>query len=315
METAAERARLRDACESVGFFYVANHGVDAALERRLEDDSAAFFARPLADKQQIAMVHGGAAWRGYFPVGGELTSGQPDLKEGLYFGDELAADDPRVVAGWPMHGTSLFPEEPRGLREVVPAYMRAQEQVGQRVLRAMALALDLDASYFATHLTRRPTSLFRIFHYPADAATGAWGVGEHTDYGLLTLLKQDSRGGLEVKTSTGWIDAPPIAGTLVCNLGDMLDRLTGGRFRSTPHRVRNRSGASRYSWPFFLDPAFDAAVAPLPGAQVRPPDIDAAERWDRASVHTLSGSYGDYLLAKVAKVFPGLASRPIVARR
>lgn len=92
----------------------------------------------------------------------------------------------------------------------------------------------------------------------------------------------------------------------MCNLGDMLDRLTGGRFRSTPHRVRNRSGKSRYSWPFFLDPAFDAQVAPLPGAQVRPVELDAAERWDRASVHTLAGTYGDYLRSKVARVFPAL---------
>lgn len=112
-----------------------------------------------------------------------------------------------------------------------------------------------------------------------------------------------------MKTPTGWIDAPPIDGTLVCNLGDMLDRLTGGRFRSTPHRVRNRSGKSRYSWPFFLDPSFDAAVTPLPGATIRPIEQDAAERWDRASVHTLSGTYGDYLLSKVARVFPALTAQ------
>jgi isopenicillin N synthase-like dioxygenase len=305
MEQPGEVRRLGEACEAVGFFYVAEHGVDRALEHRLERDSAAFFGLPLADKQRIAMARGGAAWRGYFPVGGELTSGVPDLKEGLYFGDELAPGDPR--AGWPMHGANLFPDEPRRLREVVPAYMQAQERIGQRVLRALAMSLGLDPAYFATHLTHRPTNLFRIFHYPpAGADPAAWGVGEHTDYGLLTLLKQDDRGGLEVKTAAGRIDAPPIAGTLVCNLGDMLDRLTGGRFRSTPHRVRNRSGASRSSWPFFLDPAFDAQVAPLPGAQVRPAALDAAERWDRASVHTLSGTYGDYLRAKVARVFPAL---------
>lgn len=309
MEHPSEVRRLREACESVGFFYVSEYGVDRAIERGLERDSAAFFGLPLADKQRIAMAHGGAAWRGYFPVGGELTSGAPDLKEGLYFGEEVLPDDPR--AGWPMHGANLFPDEPRGLREVVLAYMQALEQIGQRVLRALAASLTLDPAYFVTHLTHRPTNLFRIFHYPY-ASTGAeqkaWGVGEHTDYGLLTLLKQDDRGGLEVKTAAGWIDAPPIADTLVCNLGDMLDRLTGGQFRSTPHRVRNRSGASRYSWPFFLDPAFDAQVAPLPGAQVRPVALDAAERWDRASVHTLSGTYGDYLRAKVARVFPALTA-------
>ncbi|HEY0191445.1 MAG TPA: 2OG-Fe(II) oxygenase family protein [Kofleriaceae bacterium] len=302
-------ARLAAACEQLGFFYLSAYGIDPALERALEAASAAFFARPLADKLQIAMTRGGAAWRGYFPVGGELTSGQPDIKEGLYFGEDLPAEDPRVVAGWPMHGQSLYPDQPG--EPLVQAYMQAQAAIGQRVLRGLARALDLPASYFADQLTHRPTQLFRIFHYPAGAADGAWGVGEHTDYGLLTLLKQDARGGLEVKTPAGWIDAPPLPGTLVCNLGDMLDRLTGGRFRSTPHRVRNRSGASRYSWPFFLDPAFDARVAPLPGASVRPADVDAAQRWDRASVHTLTGCYGDYLLAKVAKVFPGLAAGAI----
>lgn len=278
MERAAEIARLGRACEDVGFFYVRDYGIDPELERALEAATAEFFARPLEIKQQIAMARGGAAWRGYFPVGGELTSGQPDIKEGLYFGDDLPGDDPRVVAGWPMHGESLYPDGE--LEPLVQAYMRAQEAIGQRVLRALALALEVPADYFAEHLTHRPTNLFRIFHYPAPPASadGAWGVGEHTDYGLLTLLKQDARGGLEVKTPAGWIDAPPVAGTLVCNLGDMLDRLTGGRFRSTQHRVRNRSGASRYSWPFFLDPAFDARVAPLPGARVRPADVDAAER-------------------------------------
>jgi len=296
--------RLAEACESVGFFYLGDHGSDRELEARLEAETRRFFARPHVEKQPLAMANAGAAWRGYFPVGGELTSGAADQKEGLYFGDELGPDDPRVAAGWPMHGANLFPD---GMRDVVLAYMRGQEQIGQRVLRAMARALGLDPGYFAAHLTRRPTSLFRIFHYPPrPLGDSSWGVGEHTDYGLLTLLKQDDRGGLEVKTPGGWVAAEPIAGTLVCNLGDMLDRLTGGRFRSTPHRVRNTSGASRYSWPFFLDPAFDADVAPLPMARVRPVEVDAAERWDRASVHTLSGTYGEYLLAKVARVFPAL---------
>ncbi len=117
-----------------------------------------------------------------------------------------------------------------------------------------------------------------------------------------------------MKTARGWVDAPPRPGTLVCNLGDMLDRLTGGRYRSTPHRVRNTSGRSRYSWPFFFDPSFDAEVAPLPFARVRPAEVDAAERWDRASVHTLRGTYGEYLLSKVSRVFPDLG-REVLSRR
>ena len=90
-------------------------------------------------------------------------------------------------------------------------------------------------------------------------------MGEHTDYGLLTLLAQDDNGGLQVRSPAGWIDAPPIPGTFVCNIGDMLDRLTGGWYRSTPHRVRNDSGRDRLSFPFFFDPDFAAEVPPLPG--------------------------------------------------
>ena len=107
-----------------------------------------------------------------------------------------------------------------------------------------------------------------------------------------------------MRTPNGWIEAPPIAGALVCNIGDMLDRLTGGFYRSTPHRVRNVSGKSRLSFPFFFDPGWDAEIVPLPRAAARD---DSAERWDRANVHAWSGTYGEYLLGKVAKVFPDLA--------
>lgn len=300
---------LREACEGPGFFVISGHGVPEGLEAELEALTRAFFALPLETKLCLAMEHGGRAWRGYFPVGGELTSGVPDVKEGLYLGEELGPDDARVRAGWPLHGPNLFPDEALpALRPVVLAYQRELERVGHLVMRGLARSLELPADTFERSLTRTPLCLFRLFHYPAPTAdqAGAWGVGEHTDYGLLTLLKQDDCGGLEVKTSQGWLSVPPAPRTFVCNLGDMLDRLTGGRYRSTPHRVRNTAGRSRYSWPFFFDPGFDAEVAPLPGARVRPVEVDKAERWDRASVHELSGTYGEYLVGKVSKVFPRL---------
>lgn len=300
---APDVAQVRAACEEHGFFYVSHHGVDAALEQRLELASREFFALPVEAKRVVSMEQGGRAWRGWFPLGGELTSGAPDLKEGFYFGDELPTGDAR-----PMHGPNVFPAEVPVLREAVLSFIAAQREVGHRVLRAIAQSLSLEADVFERSLTRSPLSLFRIFHYPVPGDATGWGVGEHTDYGLLTVLKQDDCGGLEVKTPSGWIDAPPLPGTFVCNLGDMLDRMTGGRYRSTPHRVRNASGRSRYSWPYFFDPAFDARVEPLPGALVRPVEQDAAERWDRASVHGLQGTYGEYLLSKVAKVFPQLAA-------
>ena len=119
------------------------------------------------------------------------------------------------------------------------------------------------------------------------------------------MLAQDENGGLQVKTPNGWIEAPPIEGALVCNIGDMLDRLTGGVYRSTPHRVRNISGKSRLSFPFFFDPGWNAEIVPLP-AHANAHD-DSRERWDRANVHAFSGTYGQYLLSKVSKVFPDLA--------
>ncbi|HYD73952.1 MAG TPA: 2-oxoglutarate and iron-dependent oxygenase domain-containing protein [Candidatus Binatia bacterium] len=291
------------ACRDIGFFYATGHGIGADTLAALDAASRRFFALPEARKMEIAMARGGRAWRGYFPVGGELTSGKPDLKQGLYFGEELGPDDPRVAAGLPLHGRNLFPEELPELKSAVLQFIAEATFSAHAIMEGVAISLGLDPQYFRNTYTARPTLLFRIFEYPAGDGQG-WGVGEHTDYGLLTLLAQDDNGGLQVKTPNGWIEAPPIAGALVCNIGDMLDRLTGGFYRSTPHRVRNVSGKSRLSFPFFFDPAFDAEIVPLPESAARD---DSAERWDRANVHEFSGTYGEYLMAKVSKVFPELA--------
>jgi isopenicillin N synthase-like dioxygenase len=309
LSAPAEAATAIDAaCRDAGFFYVVGHGIDPALTQELEDLSREFFALDAAEKAAIAMERGGAAWRGWFPVGGELTSGRPDQKEGIYFGAELGPDHPKVRAGIPLHGANLFPTRPAGLRDVVLEYLGALTALGHTLVSTMAVGLGLEPDWFAANLTTDPTILFRIFHYPpADGAT--WGVGEHTDYGLLTILLQDSKGGLEVRRGSQWIDAPPVPGSFVCNLGDMLERMTGGRYRSTPHRVRNTSGTGRLSFPFFFDPSWDAEIIPTPGAA-----SDARDRWDGADVHAFEGTYGDYLLAKVAKVFPLLKERVLPDR-
>jgi isopenicillin N synthase-like dioxygenase len=186
--------------------------------------------------------------------------------------------------------------------------MTATVRAAQALLRGIALSLGLDPDYFLSTYTREPTVLFRIFHYPNTTNSG-WGVGEHTDYGLLTLLAQDQHGGLQVESKGEWIDAPPIQDTLVCNLGDMLDRLTGGYYRSTAHRVRNSSGHGRLSFPLFFDPDFDAELVPLPNLARRSIQSEARPRWDEADLHAFVGTYGDYLIEKVSKVFPELATR------
>ena len=293
------------ACRQQGFFYVVGHSVDPELREQLEQFSREFFHLDIEEKMAIRMELSGRAWRGYFPVGDEFTSGAADAKEGIYFGKELPADHPKVVAKTPLHGCNLFPGIP-GFRETVLAYLDALTNLGHALMRGVALSLGLDADYFRTNYTDDPTILFRIFHYPPvehQAGVESWGVGEHTDYGLLTILWQDDLGGLQVKSGSSWIEAPPISDSFVCNIGDMLDRMSGGLYRSTPHRVKNRTDRGRLSFPFFFDPNFDAEVKPVFPSQPAP------ERWDGTNLQQLSGTYGEYLLNKVSKVFPELTKQ------
>jgi len=288
-------AQIGRACRDCGFFYVVGHGTDESLCRQLEKLSRRFFAQSETDKMKIAMSRGGRAWRGYFPVGNELTSGKPDRKEGIYFGTELPDDHPDVLARKPLHGPNLFPDLP-GFREVVLQYLDALTQLGQALMSGIALDLGLDENYFRDRYTGDPLILFRIFNYPYVPETAqaeiTWGVGEHTDYGLLTILRQDDTGGLQVKSRSGWIEAPPIPGSFICNIGDMLDRLTRGIYRSTPHRVLNRSQRDRLSFPFFFDPSFDARIQAIDGLESPAALDDSHDRWDHANVHEFSGTYG-----------------------
>jgi isopenicillin N synthase-like dioxygenase len=303
-------AGIERACREHGFFYVTGHGVDHTLQERLEASSRRFFDRDLETKMQIRMELGGKAWRGYFPVGGELTSGKPDLKEGLYFGEELPREHPMVVNGVPLHGPNLFPPDMPEFRAVVLGYMDAMTTLGHIIMSGIAMSLGLTPTYFADRYTREPFILFRIFNYPGDPHASdeapQWGVGEHTDYGLLTILKQDETGGLQVQSQARWIEAPPVSGTFLCNIGDMLDRMTGGRYRSTPHRVRNVTRRDRLSFPFFFDPNFHASIQPIALPDEETIAADRRARWDGASVHDFTGPYRDYVLAKVSNVFPQL---------
>ena len=304
-------AAIGDACRDSGFFYVIGHGVDEELQERLERLSRKFFAADLETKMAIRMELGGRAWRGYFPVGSEITSGQPDQKEGIYFGSELGPEHPKVAAGELLHGPNLFPEI-AGFRETVLDYLDAMTQLGHTLMEAIALSLGLDGMYFFDRYARDPLILFRIFNYPPlppeeVAKRPLWSVGEHTDDGILTILRQDQSGGLQVKSRGDWIEAPPISGSFVCNIGDMLDRMTGGLYRSTPHRVRNPGTQPRLSLPFFFDPNVDAEVKPI-DPQTEIVD-DKQERWDGASVLEFQGTYGDYLLGKVSQGFPELRRR------
>lgn len=313
--------KLDDACRLDGFFIITNHGIDSHIAKDLEELSRTFFSLPESEKSLIAMEHAGTAWRGWFPLGGEVTSGIPDQKEGLYFGTELDPGDPRVRDGWPLHGSNLFPTTPPGMKSLVLRWMSEVTLLGQDVMRGIAMALGIDEDWFVDNLTTDPTVLFRIFSYPSNSVSpksdltsskshSDWGVGEHTDYGLLTLLWQDDCGGLEVFSAGEWLAVDPLPDSFVCNIGDMLERLTNGVYRSTPHRVRNVSGRNRLSFPLFLDPSWDSQVIPLPIAPAIGP-TKSRPRWDGAEPLAWNGKYGDYLSNKVAKAFPQLFKQVI----
>ena len=312
-DALATAGKLHEAAHHVGFFYVRGHGVSEQLQENLFAAAREFFKLSREQKEQFDMKMGGRAWRGWFALGGELTSGIPDLKEGYYFGTELGSDDARVEAKLPMHGANLFPDAliPE-LRESVLTYMSECRQLAQDLLSGLAVALlgESERSYFTSRFTNNPTELFRIFRYPEHTAAleaDQWGVREHTDYGFLTILKQDNSGGLQVRSSKDeWVEAPPIEGTFVVNIGDMLEMWTRGVYRATPHRVRNQAKHDRFSFPFFFDPNFSATLEPIAENLLPANRREKMTRWDGANVEEARGTYGDYVLEKVLKVFPHL---------
>ena len=258
--------KIGAACRDVGFFYVINHGVDSALMAAAFAQSRRFFALPLEDKKSVASDRIGGN-RGYFGLMGEALDPArgPDRKEAFNVGFDLAPDDAELLAGRPFRSLNAWPGLP-GFRATLLAYYDACAALGQRLHRAFAHDLGLRPDFFDDKFMR-PMATLRLLHYPpgSDEAVEEIGAGVHTDYGNLTLLATDDVGGLEARTRAGeWIEAPPMPGAFVVNIGDCLMRWTNDVYVSTPHRVVNRSGRERYSIAFFFDPNPEAEVAVIP---------------------------------------------------
>jgi isopenicillin N synthase-like dioxygenase len=284
--------QLDEAFSQIGFCYFKGIGVDPAVVDGVFDASRRFHAQPRVAKEAIAMNR---FHRGYMAPRSSLieTSSvarvtRPNDSESFMLMHEVAPDDPRH--GRPLDGPNLWPDL-ADFRAPVEAYERAMHGFCLRLLPALALALGLPGDWFAPHF-RQPTTFLRLLHYPPqapDAPDDAFGSAPHTDYGFITILAQDRQGGLEVRRRDGtWLAAPPIAGTWVVNVADMLSRWTNGRWQSTPHRVKNLSGGDRYSCPYFFDMSMDSIVEVLPTCH----GADSLPRFKPVR-------YGDYLIERL----------------
>jgi len=290
-------ARLRDYLETVGFLYVAGHGVSDADVKAVRSMSKAFFALPDEEKLKLRIDKN---FRGYLPFNGStiVTSSvakvsKPNQSESIFFMHEVAPDDPDIAAGKPLQGPNQWPDEARlpGFRATIERYVEGMSALARRMVRTIALSLGLPPDSMDSHF-ENPTTFLRLLHYPTQREeAGLFGSAPHTDYGFITLLAQDDVGGLEVKNKAGdWIAAPPIPGTFVMNVGDILARWSNDQFVSTPHRVINRSGRERYSQPFFFDPSMDEMI------EVLPPCLPAGTEPKYGPV-----LYRDYLMERIDK--------------
>lgn len=279
---AAFLQELRVAARDVGFFYLTGHGIAPDLLREVLDVARRFFALPEAEKLAIEMVNS-PHFRGYNRVARELTRGRPDWREQLDFGAERPAL-PRNTAmpAWGrLQGPNQWPEALPELRAIVSTWQSAALEVLHRLLSAFCLALGQAADALDSLYRDEPHYLVKLIRYPGrDTTHSDQGVGAHKDSELLTLLLQDSHGGLQVQVPGGWIEVTPRPGALVVNIGELLELASNGYLRATLHRVVTPSaGVARISAAFFLGARLDATVpllelpAPL-AAQAHGPDSD-----------------------------------------
>ncbi|PWC16047.1 isopenicillin N synthase family dioxygenase [Brenneria corticis] len=261
---AAFLAKLNRAARDVGFFYLAHHGISDALQQRVQQLAREFFALPDEEKQRVAMIHS-PHFRGYNRAGSELTRSQPDWREQFDIGAErpalsLLANDP---AWRRLQGPNLWPAALPELKTTLLQWQQEMTRMSLRLLRAFAEALELPVTAFDTLYGEKPNEHIKLIRYPAQPNDGSrQGVGSHKDSGFLSFLLQDNQQGLQVEIEPGrWIDALPLAGSFVVNIGELLELATNGYLRATVHRVVSPPpGRERLSIAFFLGAQLDAVV-------------------------------------------------------
>lgn len=264
-EAAAEfRAQLLKATHEVGFFYLVGHGVEQQLIDDLLATSRRFFELPEADKLAVENVHS-PQFRGYTRVGGELTEGKIDWREQIDIGPER----PTVEGDanyWRLEGPNLWPDALPELQQLATRWNDELSALALKLMRTWAVALGAPENVFDDAFADKPFPLMKIVRYPGESNPDPkQGVGAHRDGGVLTLLLvEPGKAGLQVEFEGEWIDAPPVDGAFVVNIGEMLELATGGYLKATLHRVMSPLvGTDRISVPFFFNPALDARMPRL----------------------------------------------------
>ncbi len=282
---------LNKASREVGFIYISNHGMAETLIDAAREAALRFFRLPMDVKNEVRVND---KHRGFLGQGGAKmqTGARADLKESFIFGYEDA--EGLTLEDHPLRGPNRWPAEPPELRRHAKAFFDAAHAIAHHLMRGFALGLDRPEDTFLKTTASPMSRASMVYYPPQDAALGAdqFGVGPHTDFGVLTVLCQDDVGGLQVQDLTGqWIAAPPIPRTLVVNVGDLLARWTNDAYRSTPHRVVNSSDRERLSLVLAYDPEPETLIDPrgLFGD-------DVATSYQPITC-------GDYLVQRFAKAF------------
>lgn len=258
--------QLRETCHDVGFFYLVGHGIGDTLFREVEEVTRAFFALPEADRMAITMTRS-PHFRGYTPLGGELTNGRADRREEIDLGPERPA--PALTAADPpwrrLLGPNQWPAAIPQFRATMFTWHEQMDTVGHRLLRALATSLGQPDDRFDSWVDPDPEATIKAIHYPPSGPDDDHqGVGTHRDFGLLTFVLQDTVGGLQVERDGRFLDVPHLPGALVVNLGEMLQLATHGYLKATVHRVISPpAGMQRFSVIYFFNPRLDATLTPV----------------------------------------------------
>jgi isopenicillin N synthase-like dioxygenase len=264
----SERSRfledLRTAARNVGFFYLAGHGIEDGLIQDVLNVSRRFFTLPEKDKLSLEMVNS-PHFRGYNRAGFEHTRGKPDWREQIDIGPERPAlSFDREAPPWTrLQGPNQWPAAFPEFKRTLLAYQDETTALAIKVLRAFAAALEQPEDILAPIYTPAPNPLIKIIRYPGRASDESdQGVGTHKDSGFVTLLLQEKQAGLQVQADDGgWIDAPPVRGSFVVNIGEILEMASNGYLRANVHRVVSPPhGTDRLSVALFLGARHDATV-------------------------------------------------------